>query len=51
MQKNNRKFAGHKLPMPVLVITGDKSMGKVLEMQAKIAADNITAIELTDTGH
>jgi pimeloyl-ACP methyl ester carboxylesterase len=49
--EDNRKFAGHKLPMPVLVITGDKSMGEVLEMQAKIVAGNITAIELTDTGH
>ena len=49
--EDNRKFAGHKLPMPVLIITGDKSMGKVLEMQAKIVADNITVIELTDTGH
>ncbi|HKC65927.1 MAG TPA: alpha/beta hydrolase [Pyrinomonadaceae bacterium] len=49
--EDNRKFAAHKLPMPVLVITGDKSMGEVLEAQAKVVADNVTAIKLRDTGH
>ena len=48
---DNLKFAAGKLPMPVLVITGDKSMGDVLEVQAKIIADNVTAIKLADTGH
>ncbi len=49
--EDNRKLAAQKLPMPVLVITGDKSMGDVLEAQAKIIAENVTAIKLTDTGH
>lgn len=49
--EDNRKFAAQKLPMPVLVITGDKSMGDVLEEQAKMVADNVTAIKLSDTGH
>jgi len=48
---DNRKFAAHKLPMPVFVITGDKSMGDVLEVQARKVADNVTAIKLQDTGH
>ena len=48
---DNRRFAAQRLPMPVLVITGDKSMGDVLEAQAKMVADNVTAIKLNDTGH
>jgi pimeloyl-ACP methyl ester carboxylesterase len=48
---DNRKFAAQKLPMPVMVITGDKSMGDVLEVQARMVADNVTAIKLNDTGH
>ncbi len=50
-EKDNRKSAAHKLPVPVLIITGDKSTGDVLEIQAIILADNVTAIKLTDTGH
>jgi pimeloyl-ACP methyl ester carboxylesterase len=49
--EDNRKFAAHKLPMPVLVITGDKAMGDALEIQAKIVAENVTAIKFADTGH
>jgi pimeloyl-ACP methyl ester carboxylesterase len=49
--EDNRKFAAHKLSMPVFVITGDKSMGDVLEVQARMVADNVTAIKLNDTGH
>jgi pimeloyl-ACP methyl ester carboxylesterase len=49
--EDNRKFAAHKLPMPVLIIAGDKSMGDVLEVQAKMVAENVTAIKLNDTGH
>lgn len=49
--EDNRKFAVRKLPMPVLVIAGDKSMGDLLEVQAKIGADNVTALKLNDTGH
>jgi pimeloyl-ACP methyl ester carboxylesterase len=49
--EDNRKFAVQKLPMPVLVITGDKSMGDVLEVQARMVADNVMAIKLNDTGH
>ncbi|MBC7932356.1 MAG: alpha/beta hydrolase [Rubrivivax sp.] len=49
--EDNRKFAANKLPMPVLVIAGDKAMGDAIEVQAKIVADNVTAIKLADTGH
>jgi pimeloyl-ACP methyl ester carboxylesterase len=49
--EDNRKFAAHKLPMPVLVIAGDKAMGDAIEIQAKIVADNVTAIKFADTEH
>lgn len=49
--EDNRKFAATKLPMPVLVIAGDKAMGDALEIQAKIVSDNVTAMKFADTGH
>jgi pimeloyl-ACP methyl ester carboxylesterase len=49
--EDNRGFATRKLPMPVLVIAGDKAMGDALEIQAKIVSDNVTAIKFADTGH
>jgi pimeloyl-ACP methyl ester carboxylesterase len=48
---DNRKFAVTKLAMPVLTIEGDKAMGGALEIQAKLVANNVTSIILTDTGH
>ncbi len=48
---DNRKFASTKLPMPVLTIEGDKAMGGALEVQAKLAANNVTSITFSDTGH
>jgi len=48
---DNRNFAATKLLMPVLTIEGDKAMGGVLEIQAKIVAGNVTSIVLNDTGH
>jgi pimeloyl-ACP methyl ester carboxylesterase len=47
---DNRKFVATKLPMPVLTIEGDKAMGGALEIQAKIVANDVTSIILTDTG-
>jgi pimeloyl-ACP methyl ester carboxylesterase len=49
--QDNRQFAATKLPMPVLVISGDKSMGDALAVQAKLVADQVTAITFPDTGH
>jgi pimeloyl-ACP methyl ester carboxylesterase len=49
--EDNRTFAAHKLPMPLLVIAGDKSMGNTLEIQAKIVANQVTGLILADTGH
>jgi pimeloyl-ACP methyl ester carboxylesterase len=35
----------------VLTIEGDKAMGGALQAQAKLIANNVTSIVLTDTGH
>jgi pimeloyl-ACP methyl ester carboxylesterase len=48
---DNRKFAATKLRMPVLTIEGDKGMGGALQVQAKLVANNVSSIVLTDTGH
>ena len=40
-----------RLTMPVLTIAGEKSMGDVLGQQARIAATDVTAVVLKDTGH
>jgi len=44
-------LARTKLPMPVLSIAGDKSMGDVLGRQAKLVGSQVTVILLKDTGH
>lgn len=49
--EDNRKLAANKLPMPVLTIEGDKAMGGALEIQAKLAATNVTSVTFADTGH
>jgi len=48
---DNQRFASQRLPMPILTIEGDKAMGGALETQAKMVANNVTSIILTDTGH
>jgi pimeloyl-ACP methyl ester carboxylesterase len=48
---DNRQFAATKLPMPVLTIEGDKSMGGALAIQSKIVAGNVRSMTLSDTGH
>ena len=48
---DNRRFAASKLSMPVLTIEGDKAMGGALGIQAKLVANNVTSIVMTDTGH
>ena len=49
--EDNRKFAMTKLRMPVLTIEGDKAMGGALTIQAKLVADKVISIVLSDTGH
>ena len=40
-----------KLPMPLLVIGGEKALGGVLGEQAKLVASDVTVTVLKDTGH
>lgn len=49
--RDNREFAKTKLPMPLLVIAGDKAMGSALQDQAKLISDNVTATIFVNTGH
>ena len=45
------KFAQKKLPMPVLSIGGDKSLGPFLGNQMKLAASNVTVVVIANSGH
>ncbi|PYT01766.1 MAG: hypothetical protein DMF63_02685 [Acidobacteria bacterium] len=47
---DNREFAKTKLPMPLLVIDGDKSMNGVLAIQARLVSDHVTAL-MFHSGH
>jgi len=40
-----------KLPMPVLTIGGEKSLGEALGQQTKLVATDVTVVVLKDTGH
>jgi len=44
-------FAQTKLKMPLLTISGEKSMGALLGEQAQIVASDVTSMTLKDTGH
>ena len=48
--EDNRNFARTKLPMPLLVIEGEKGMNGVLAMQAALIADHVKAIKFS-SGH
>ncbi len=45
------QFGKTKLPMPVLVIAGDKAAGGKLADQVKLVATNVSSIVLNNTGH
>lgn len=49
--KDFAKLAEHKLTMPVLSIAGEKASAAILGPQMKRVADQVTVIELKDTGH
>jgi pimeloyl-ACP methyl ester carboxylesterase len=49
--KDFAQLSQTKLPMPVLSIGGDKSLGDALGQQAKLVSPNATVIVLKDTGH
>jgi pimeloyl-ACP methyl ester carboxylesterase/uncharacterized RmlC-like cupin family protein len=47
---DNRNFARTKLPMPLLVIEGEKGMNGVLAIQAALISDHVQAIKFA-SGH
>src|SRR5947207_9891522 len=49
--KDFAQLSQTKLPMPVLVIGGEKALGDALAQQMKLVASNVTVVVLKDTGH
>jgi pimeloyl-ACP methyl ester carboxylesterase len=49
--KDFAELARTKLPMPVLAIGGEKSLGDVLAQQMKLVASDLSVVVLKDTGH
>src|SRR3989454_11948788 len=49
--KDFAELSQTKLPMPLLVIGGEKALGEGLGEQAKLAASDVTVNVLKDTGH
>ena len=49
--KNFAELAKTKLSMPVLTIAGEKGSAGVLGPQAKLVANDVTVVNLKDTGH
>ena len=49
--KDFAQLSQTKLPMPLLTIGGDKSLGVPLGEQGKLVASDVTVVVLKDTGH
>src|SRR5437660_5883657 len=49
--KDFAQLSQTKLPMPVLVIGGEKALGDALAQQMKLVASDVTVVVLKDTGH
>jgi pimeloyl-ACP methyl ester carboxylesterase len=49
--KDFAQFAQTQLPMPVLAIGGEKSLGAMLGQQMKLVAPDLTVVVLKGTGH
>ncbi len=49
--KDFAQLSQTKLPMPVLTIGGEKSLGEALGQQTKLVATDVTVVVLKDTGH
>ena len=45
------KFAEKKLPMPMLVLTGEKASGEFLIEQGRLVADNVEGVIVKGSGH
>jgi pimeloyl-ACP methyl ester carboxylesterase len=49
--KDFAELARKPLPMPVLSIGGEKSLGEVLARQMKLVAPDVTVVIVKDAGH
>ena len=49
--KDFAAYAKTKLPMPLLVISGEKAGGEALGRQGKLAGSDVTVVVLKNTGH
>ncbi len=49
--KDFAQLSQTKLPMPVLTIGGEKSLGEALGQQTKLVATDVTVVVRKDTGH
>jgi pimeloyl-ACP methyl ester carboxylesterase len=49
--KNFAGFAKTKLPMPMLVLSGEKASGDFLIQQARLVADNVEGVIIKGSGH
>ena len=46
-----QKFAQTRLPMPMLVLTGEKASGEFLIQQGRLVADQVEGVIITGSGH
>ena len=46
-----QRFAQAKLPMPVLVLTGEKASGEFLMQQGRLVADHVEGVVVKHSGH
>ena len=49
--KDFAAFAKTKLPMPMLVLTGEKASGEFLITQGRLVADNVEGVVIKGSGH
>ena len=49
--KDFQELAKTKLPMPMLVLTGEKASGDFLIEQGRLVADNVEGVVVKDSGH
>ncbi len=51
MRKDFARLAQTRLPMPMLVLTGEKASGDFLIQQARLVARNVEGVVIRGSGH
>ncbi len=49
--KDFAAFAQKSLPMPMLVLTGEKASGEFLIQQGRLVANNVEGVVIRNSGH